>query len=251
MKVAAIQFAPVFRDVQGNINALTALVQEAVSKGARLIVLPELCTTGYSFMSKTDAKPHAEQISDWVRAGSPASMQAFGGIVKQFQHTGVSIAWGVMEQDFGTGDLYNSQVLIMPNLKFVTYRKINRWANDYLWAKAGTGSPPVVEVHGRKVGLLICRDVRDKSPEFEDFYEPGDANIVAFSTNWGNGGFPASRWVDFATSNKTWLVVANRYGKEINNDFGEGGTCIVSPEGEVFCEGLKWGEPCIVYAEVP
>ncbi len=248
MKVAAIQFAPAFKDVEGNLKIAVRLIQEAISKGAKLIVLPELCTTGYSFMSKEDAKPYAEQIDGWMQAERVTSMAAFGGLVKD---KSVSIAWGVMEQDSGTGDLYNSQVFLMPNLKFITYRKLNRFANDYLWANAGTGSPPVVELNGRKVGLLVCKDVRDKSPEFDDFYEPGDADIVMLSANWGRGGFPSSRWVDFATDNKTWLVVANRYGLEVNNDFGDGGTCIISPEGKVHCDGLKWSEPCIIYTEIP
>lgn len=251
MLTAAIQFAPKFKDVEGNLKVATELALQAIQKGARLIVLPELCTTGYSFMSRAEAEPYAEQISDWYRAGSPASMEAFGGLVKQFQHMGVAIVWGVMEKDYGTGNLYNSQVMITPNLNHTSYRKINRFANDFLWAEAGTSSPPVVVHAGRKVGLLICRDVKDTAPEWEDFYEPGDADIVAFSTNWGNGGFPAARWMKFCEDNKTTLVVSNRFGQEANNNFGEGGICVVSPQGAVTCEGLKWSEPCIVYAEVP
>lgn len=177
-------------------------------------------------------------------------MQVFGALVKQLQHLGVAIVWGVMEKDYGTGELYNSQVMITPNLNHVSYRKINLFANDFLWAKSGTSSPPVVDFRGRKVGLLICRDVKDTSPEWEDFYEPGDADVVAFSTNWGNGGFPAARWIKFCTDNKTTLVVANRYGQEANNNFGEGGICVISPQGSVACEGLKWGEPCIVYGDL-
>jgi predicted amidohydrolase len=140
-------------------------------------------------------------------------------------------------------------VLALPNGDLSFYAKVNRFANDFLWAEKGTKSPPVVDFQGRKVGLLICRDVRDKAPEWEEFYEPGDADIVAFSSNWGGGGFPATSWVTFAESNRTWLVVANRYGKEANNDFGEGGVCVVSPKGKIFCEGIKWGKPCIVYAD--
>jgi predicted amidohydrolase len=131
-----------------------------------------------------------------------------------------------------------------------SYAKVNRWANDFLWATPGRASPPITDFIGKKIGLLICRDVRDKSEKIEDFYEKGDADVVLFSTNWGRGGFPATNWMNFAENNKTWLVVANRYGREANNDFGDGGSCVISPEGEVHCEGLVWGKDCIVYAEV-
>lgn len=248
MKVAAVQFAPAFKEVETNLRQGAQLIVQAAQAGAQVIVLPELCTTGYSFLDVEEARPYAEQISDWVRAGGARSMELFGGMAKRL---GVAVAWGVMEQDYGTGDLYNAQVMVLPDGRFVSYRKVNLWANDFIWAKEGTGSPPIVEYLGKKVGLLICRDVRDKAPAWEEFYEPGDADIVVFSSNWGDGGFPSVNWVKFARENKTFLVVSNRYGKEENNDFGEGGVCVIEPCGKIHCQGLQWNAPCIVYAEIP
>ena len=51
MLVGAIQFCPVFKDKANNLIKLTSLVVEAATHGAKLVVLPELCATGYSFMS--------------------------------------------------------------------------------------------------------------------------------------------------------------------------------------------------------
>jgi predicted amidohydrolase len=136
-----------------------------------------------------------------------------------------------------------------PEGSWVSYRKINLFGNDFLWAHPGRANPPVVSTPYGKVGLLVCRDVRDKSDKLDSFYEPGDAKIVAFSANWGKGGFPAVTWMDFAKDNKTTLVVANRYGLESHNDFGFGGSCIISPEGVVSVRGLQWGADCIVMGE--
>lgn len=254
MKLAAVQFAPEFKAVGKNIQTAMNLVGEAVkARGAHLVVLPELCTTGYSFMSVEEASPFGEYLS--IPPGTilpqvyrPDSVKVFKDLA---QKLGVCIVWGLMEKEFGTGDLYNAQAMALPDGRFASYRKINRWGQDYIWAKEGTSSPPVMDYRGKKVGMLICRDVRDKAPSWEEFYEKGDADIVAFSTNWGDGGFPSVNWVKFAMTNKTWLVVANRYGREANNDFGEGGPCVISPDGDIHCEGLRWSEPCIVYAETP
>jgi predicted amidohydrolase len=242
MLVAAVQYAPKFKDVVGNRSAMVSLVREAVQRGAKLVVLPELCTTGYSFMSVEDAQPYAE---DLMQSGGTLSVME--NLAGQF---GVAIAWGVMEKDHGTGKLYNSQVLTLSDRTFVSYRKVNRFANDFIWAEEGRGSPPITEFMGKKIGLLICRDVRDKAPAWSDFYEKGDADIVAFSANWGAGGFPSVNWIRFVKENETFLVVSNRYGKEANNDFGEGGVCIIEPSGKVHCEGLVWDQPCIVYANI-
>lgn len=248
MRVAAVQFAPRFKDVPGNLQTAEYLVREAAKGGAQLIVLPELCTTGYSFQSVEEALPHAEIIQDHLKAGGTPSMDWLGKLSNDLD---VAIVWGLVEKDYGTGDLYNAQVMMLPGHGFISYRKVNRWGNDFIWAKEGTASPPVTTFMGKKVGLLICRDVRDKASGWTDFYEPGDADIVCFSGNWGDGGFPAVNWMNFARENETYFVVGNRYGQERNNNFGEGGVCVIEPGGTVHCEGLKWNEPCIVYAEVP
>lgn len=243
MKVAAVQFMPRFKDPVGNMNAVTLLVRQAIANGAEVITLPELCTTGYSFMGSDDARPYAEVLS-----GSSPSMMAFQALAREH---GVAIAWGVMEMS-PEGALHNSQVLATPTTHVVC-RKLNQWGNDFLWADAGTESPPILEYRGKRLGTLICRDIRDKGPKWSnltDFYEKGDADIVCFSSNFGDGGFPSVSWVNFARDNQVWLIVSNRYGKEACNDFGEGGICVIEPRGKVHCQGLLWNEPCIVYANI-
>jgi predicted amidohydrolase len=183
-----------------------------------------------------------------MRSGNPKSMTVMGALAKKYQ---VAIAWGVLEKDFRSGKLYNSQVLMLPAQTFVSVSKLNRWGNDFLWAEAGTSSPPIVDFMGKRIGLLICRDIRNKSSGFTDFYEKGDADIVCFSSNFGDGGFPSTTWMDFAIDNKVWLIVSNRYGQETCNNFGEGGICVIAPSGKVYCDGLQWDAPCIVYADIP
>lgn len=254
MRVAAIQFAPEFKKPKENLTRLAHLMQRSVAQGARLIVLPELATTGYSFMNPEDAAPFAEVIAEPQRPlQAHLSMHVMRLLTRQWH---VSVVWGLVEKDPLTGKLYNSQVYMDPTGFFQSYRKVNRWGNDYLWASEGEKRPPVVRtvIDGKqwKIGLLICRDVRDKKEDDgESFYEKGDADIVCFSANWGDGGFPATTWMDFVKSNGTYFVVANRYGKELPNNFGEGGACIISPNGRVHCEGLVWNQDCIVSQDIP
>lgn len=245
--VAAVQFCPVFKDYRGNLTRLTSLVVQAARKGAWLIVCPELATTGYSFMSETEARPFSEDVH--ARQGSVQVMLGLANTLK------VSIAWGLVGLDPGTGNLFNTQVLVTPEAELVTYAKINRWGQDYCWAKAGRANPPILKIthqdRTHKVGLLVCRDVRDKvNDDWNSLYTAGDADIVALSSNFGKSSFPATPWMTFAEDNKTTLVVSNRYGQEANNDFGSGGICVIRPSGEVVCDGLVWNQDCIVYAEV-
>ena len=247
IKVATVQFAPQFKAKTENLRALAELVSEAAENDAQLIVLPELAAVGYSFMGYEDAAPYAEVLN--------SDSQSMGIMKALSTRYNCGIAWGLIEKDEGTGKLYNSQVLVVPDA-WESYRKVNLWGNDFLWASEGRGNPSVLRVdfdglEQKKVGLLICRDIRDrKDGEWQSFYEPGDADIVVMSSNWGNGGFPAVGWIDFAKDNHTTLVVSNRYGKETPNDFGEGGVCIIGPDGKVEIDGLVWNQNCIVYGEV-
>lgn len=251
MKAATIQMRPVFKDRKANLQNLALMITQAAEAGAKLITCPELATTGYSFMSRTDAEPFSE-VLQYPKGDELHSLVVFRAIAVKYN---VHIVWGVLEKSLATGNLFNSQVLMCPDGTFESYSKVNHFSADYLYATEGRANPPIrrISVDGKikKVGLLICRDVRDKKDSnWSSFYEPGDADIVCLSANWGRGAFPATAWIAFAKDNKTTLIISNRYGLEIPNDFGYGGICIIQPDGTVNCEGLLWEKDCIVYGEV-
>ncbi len=247
MKVAAVQFAPVMGQKEENLRRLGILVKEAAQAGARLIVLPELAANGYSFMNMAQARMEAEPVSF-----EGLTMRVMRKLAQAFN---VHLVWGMIEEDPGTHLLHNTQVLLAPDETWVKYAKINRWGNDFLWATSGNSNPPIYRVvadgEEKKVGLLICRDIRDKKDDkWPDFYEKGDADIVCLSANWGDGGFPAVAWMDFVEENGSALIVSNRYGREAPNDFGEGGICLIAKDGTVQTEGLLWDRDGIVGGEL-
>jgi predicted amidohydrolase len=253
MKVAAVQFAPMFKRPDTNIPALVRLVRQAASQGAQLVVLPELCTTGYGFMSPEEAKPFGEDFRVAYEPSMGRPGQALLEFTKLVRELNISLVFGFVEWEPGAGKLYNSQAYLDAAGTVVRYQKVNFFGNDWLWASHGIANPPVVAcpIEGKRVGLLICRDVRNKvSEKWAGFYESGDCDVVALSTAWGDGGFPATAWMDFVESTKTALVVSNRYGQEGPNNFGEGGVCVIGRDQKVQCQGLVWEQDCIVYGEV-
>ena len=54
VKIACIQMEPVVGDKQRNLQKSLAMIEEAASQGARLVVLPELCNSGYVFASRDE-----------------------------------------------------------------------------------------------------------------------------------------------------------------------------------------------------
>lgn len=252
MKCCAVQFAPEFKRPDRNRPALLNLVSQAAAKGAQLVVLPELCTTGYGFMSKEEALEFSEPFSIVLepdQGGPQSSLKALTILARQLN---IALVWGFVERDPGTGNLYNSQAYTDAAGTSLCYRKVNFFGNDWLWATPGIANPPIAtSPFGKRIGLLVCRDIRNKvSDKWTSLYEPGDCDVVALSAAWGDGGFPATAWMDFVAATKIPLVVSNRYGQEGPNNFGEGGVCVIDRDLKVSCQGLVWDQDCLVFGDV-
>jgi N-carbamoylputrescine amidase len=60
--LACIQMQPGFGEVASNVAKSVQLVERAANQGANLVVLPELCNTGYVFANREEAFAVAEEI---------------------------------------------------------------------------------------------------------------------------------------------------------------------------------------------
>ncbi len=144
MRVGFYQFAPAFGDAAGNV----AHVRGALSGlEADLIVLPELFNTGYQFVSEDEARDLAEPIPGGETC--TALMDLAG------EH-GMYIAAGLAERD--GGEIYNACVLVGPEGCVGRYRKLHLFYEEKRWFQPGKEPPPVFDVGGVRLGLMICFD---------------------------------------------------------------------------------------------
>jgi predicted amidohydrolase len=258
--LSAIQFKPDFAkskaEVKNNIRKCEKLVYQAGQYGSSLIVFPELCMTGYSFLSHDEAWPVAENLSDPANSPTFSSMKKIAIDLKSY------VVWGFIESKGNT--LCNSAALVGPDGNLITsYSKINLWGNDYLWATPGENAPDVVKTDIGNISIIVCRDIRDKIPDnipriakSEPIFPEGQKiDIVAAPVNWGKSGFPSVSWMNFAANNNCTLVVANRWGEERNgdfkNDFGQGGSIIVEKTWVTHTDGLLFNQDCVVSTALP
>lgn len=247
--LTAIQYKPRFAtcpaDVSDNFRRCEPLVSEARSLGAEVVVFPELAFTGYSFLSEDDAMLVAEQKD----GPTFRRMSAMAKIMECF------VAWGFVEAD--EGHLYNSASLVGPDGSLLlTSRKMNLWANDFLWATPSEELPGVVQTSIGWLSAVICRDIIDKVPKAgrTGILSGRKVDLVVAPMNWSGSGFPATEWMDFVQNNSCALIVANRWGVEENrsfrHDFGQGGSAIVGKDMKPHIGGLKFGHDSVVAAMV-
>src|SRR5436305_5475926 len=233
-RVAAIQYESTLGEKEKNVTELLHMAEKAAQHEARLIVLPEMATTGYCWQSRTEVAPHVEPIP--------------GPTTEHFQQLatryGCYIAVSLAEVDPTTDVYYNSMALLGPEGLVGTYRKIHSYISEPRWARDGDLGMPVWDTPLGRLAGLICMD----ADYFESARIPAlhGADVLLFPTNWLDEKSPSGAWIARAFENGVYFIAANRYGSERGIQFS-GGSCILNPDGSIQAyiddgEGIVYGE---------
>ena len=218
-KVAAIQYEPTQFDKEKNINNLVKLCEEAAKGGAKLIVTPEMGTSGYCFLNRSEIKNLVEKIP--------------GPTTKQFEKIANKhscfIVIGLPEVDEDTKLYYNSAVLIGPNGIIGKHRKSHSYIAEPKWSAPGQ-EHLVFETDIGKIGILICMDIH--FIETARLIALQDADIIIHISNWLGERTPAPYWISRAFENSCYLIESNRWGLERTVQFS-GGSCVINPDGTI------------------
>lgn len=224
--VAAVQFEPRFGEKAYNLAQLLDWTEKAARAGARLIVLPEMATTGYCFKSRAEIAPYVEPVPDGPTVEQFAALAA---------RLGVHVVVGLAEVDPATDVYYNTAALIGPGGFIGKYRKLHSFIDETRWAKDGDLGLPVFETELGRIAMMICMDA--------DFLEPArlaalaGADVIAFPTNWLG---EQTTWYARALENGLYLISANRWGEERGSKFC-GNSVVIDPRGRA-CNLLSTGD---------
>lgn len=241
--VAACQLALAVGDVAGNLAAGTAAISEAAATGARLIVLPELCDTGYVFAGPGEAR----------RLAAPAAGNRTLRLWQELAaaHSAV-IAGGFCELG-ADGCVYNSAAIVDSSGVLAVYRKVHLWDAEKLVFTPGTAPPPIVTLPFGRVGLMICYDL--EFPEWVRLAALAGADLIAAPVNWPATPVPAgeraaeiTRAQANAAMNGVFIAVADRCRAERGVSW-VGGTVILGPDGYPLVGPRAQDMPAVVAAD--
>lgn len=225
VRVACIQMEPRIGQKAENLERSLLLIAAAARAGAQLVVLPELCNTGYTFASRNEAFDAAEALPDGpsCRAWQTAARE----------HDVVIVA-GIAEREGSR--LYNSAAVIAPNAYLGTYRKNHLWGDENLYFEPGNLGVPVFELPAGRMACAICYDLW--FPEIYRLAAMAGADLLCVPTNWvPMGGQPDDLPVmanvlamGGAHANSMFIAAADRVGVERGQRF-VGNSLIVGPNG--------------------
>ena len=243
VKVAVVQMEPVVGETEKNLANCLAKVAEAADNGAQLIVLPELCVSGYVFANREEAFALSEPIP-----GGP-SYQAFETLARERK---IYLYAGLNEN---CGDrLYNTAVLFGPEGIVGKYRKLQIWDDEYLWFEPGDLGLPVFHTPIGRIGMLVCNDCW-----YQELYRilaMQGADIIIAGVDGParpHAPFDMNTFVVFhamaaANCSNVYVAVAVRTGVERNEEFA-GRSVIVDNTGAIIAGPAgKTGEE-ILYAD--
>lgn len=243
VKIACAQMEPVVGKKDENLRRSIEMLEEAASNDARLVILPELCNSGYVFETREEAFALSEEVP-----GGPTS-RAWSEIASKHS---LYIVAGINERD---GDaLYNSSVVIGPHGYVGTFRKVHLWNAENLFFEPGNLGFPVFKTAIGRIGTFICYD--GWFPESYRLCALQGADIVCIPTNWvpipgqdeKREAMANILVMAAAHSNSVFVAAADRVGTERAQPF-VGQSLIASYTGWPIAGPASADKEEIIYAE--
>lgn len=248
MKVAVIQ-TNAGSNKNKNIEMAGSLVEKAIAKNAKFILLPEV----FVFRGKLKAKGILSEISETTKGGTIKKLSC---IAKERK---VSILAGsIYERIKGSKKVYNTSVLVDSDGKIAAvYRKIHLFdANvdgkricESQCFSAGK-KLALSNVGGMKVGLSICFDLRYPEMYRKYFLQGAEVLCVPSSFTETTG---KAHWEILlrarAIENKSFVLAPNQVGKNGQGVSCYGNSMIIDPWGKILARASSNKEE-IIYADI-
>ncbi|MEE9430276.1 MAG: nitrilase-related carbon-nitrogen hydrolase [Melioribacteraceae bacterium] len=217
MKIALIQYSPIWEAKEENIKKLNELITTS-SIDADVLVFPEMTLTGFTMNSS--------KLAETIEG---ISFQYFSNFASKLNK---DIFAGIIEEDGKS--FYNSLVHFDNNgvIKNI-YRKIHPFSlvNEQEHISAGENIV-ITDIGNVKIGLTICYDLR--FPELYRLYAKEKVDVIINIANW-----PVPRiehWKHLlkarAIENQCFIVGVNRVGIDAKSYKYNGCSSVFNPMGE-------------------
>ena len=243
--VAAVRMEPVLGDRAESIARGLAGAAEAVAAGAEVVVLPELCTSGYCFASEAEADAACEPVPGEATAAWHAFAREHGAVVVA----------GLAER-LDAGGRANSAVVVDRDGVRAVYRKAHLWDTEKLWFAEGADLPPVVATSAGMIGVGVCYDLW--FPELVRSLADRGAELLAFPSNLTDDPPVVVRDHAYtavaraaAHINRVPLVLADRCGAERGATW-VGAAVVVDADGRLVAAPDRDDDrPAVVVGDLP
>jgi 5-aminopentanamidase len=245
--IAVAQLAITIGAPGANRSAAAAAAAEAAAVGARLVVLPELCDSGYVFVGDA-AQASAEAAGLASAANDSPTLRQWRSLAAKHD---LVIVGGFCERGDG-GRLFNSAAVVDASGTRAVYRKAHLWDREKLVFTPGDAQPPVVDLQIGRVAVMICYDL--EFPEWVRLAGLAGADLIAAPVNWPAAGHPPGerpaeviKAQAAAAANGVFVAVADRCQTERGVSWISG-SLIVGADGYPLAGPVLADRPAVLTA---
>lgn len=224
-KIGYLQFEPLFGKTETNLDHICSHLDGV---DADLVVLPELAFSGYAFRDYAEAYSYAFD---------PYESPITGALQNLCKRNHFHLVAGFAEKNGQS--CYNSSMLIGPEGICSIYRKLHLFNTEKECFSPGNTSLEVSDIHGVKIGMMICFDWI--FPEVSRSLALAGADIICHPSNLVLPGKCQYSMVTRCVENRVFAVTANRYGTEREITF-TGASQIVGPDGSILHRAPEAGD---------
>jgi predicted amidohydrolase len=144
--IAVQQYGPHYRNKAANLQLSIAKTREAAEAGAKIIVLPECCLSGFAFDDKIE-------LADLSEPSDGPAIRAWRETARSLN---VYLIAGLVERSGAT--LFNSAAVFTPDGRSLIYRKCHLFGKERGLFDLGEHLA-CIETPWGKLGVAICYDL--------------------------------------------------------------------------------------------
>jgi predicted amidohydrolase len=237
MRVAVGQLDFQVGNTEENLRLVREVLEEAEKSDVEVLVLPELCNSGYAFKNISEATASAEPIPEGLVSRELLVWSGGGRLVVA----------GICERT--SKGLYNSAIAVANGEHIATYHKIHLFLNEWDWFLQGQEEPPVIEFRGYKFGIMVCFDWI--FPEVARVLTLNGAQVILHPANLVLP-YCQDAMTTRSIENRVFTATANRVGTERGLTFS-GASQITDMKGSRIARmnsretGIVWADiqPCL------
>jgi nitrilase len=269
-RVAAIQAAPVFLDLEETLQKAGNLIEEAAKGGAQLAVFPEAFLPGYPVWVWFIPPGHTHPLRELYARLHANSISIPGPATRRLGEVtgdcGITVAIGVNERNTEASDstLYNTLLYLAPDGGVLgRHRKLIPTAGERLvWGQGDGSDLEVYDLPFGRLGGLLCWE--NYMPLARHALTAWGEQIHAAPT-WDRGEPWISSMRHIAKEGRSFVIGACQafhiddipddlsfkadYLGDVSGWVNPGHSLIVNPDGKIVGGPLE-GEEGIIYADV-
>lgn len=243
VRVGSYQLAPVIANPAYNLDRSSVAIAEAASRGAQLVVLPELAQSGSLFYDKAEAHALSETrdgpiLTAWARQAARHRIIVVGGFCERLPG----------------GEVANSTVLIEPDGRRTVYRKAHLGGRETQIFTPGCEPPAVVDTHLGRIAMMIGYDL--EFPEWVRLAALEGAQLLCAPVSWPQRERPGyQRPVEVirvqasASVNRLFIIACDRCGEERGVNW-VGGSTLTDADGYLLKGGHSVGNKQLLLTDV-